>query len=41
MNLDIGDIFPDFTLKDENNSDFNLLENLNDQHLVIYFYPKD
>ena len=41
MNLDIGDIFPDFTLKDENNNDFNLSENLNDKHLVIYFYPKD
>jgi thioredoxin-dependent peroxiredoxin len=41
MNLDIGDIFPNFTLKDENDTDFNLSENLNDQHLVIYFYPKD
>ena len=41
MNLDIGDIFPDFTLKDENNNDFTLSENLNDQHFVVYFYPKD
>ncbi len=41
MNLDIGDIFPDFTLKDENNKDFIFSENLNDKHLVIYFYPKD
>jgi peroxiredoxin Q/BCP len=41
MNLDIGDIFPDFSLKDENNNDFILSENLNDKHLVIYFYPKD
>tara|TARA_B100001758_G_C18411346_1_gene615957 strand:+ start:1814 stop:2272 length:459 start_codon:yes stop_codon:yes gene_type:complete len=41
MTLDIGDIFPNFSLKDENNNDFNLSENLNDKHLVIYFYPKD
>ena len=41
MELNIGDFFPDFTLKDENNQDFNLKNDFKNNYLVIYFYPKD
>ena len=41
MELNIGDFFPDFTLKDENTQDFNLKNDFKNNYLVIYFYPKD
>ena len=38
--MKIGDIVPNFTLKDENGNDFELYKNL-DQLVLIAFYPKD
>lgn len=39
--LEIGDSVPSFTLKDQNNNDFNIDRYRGKQPLVIYFYPKD
>ncbi|MEJ6754389.1 MAG: peroxiredoxin [Flavobacteriales bacterium] len=41
MNIDIGDIFPDFTLNDENGNEFNLERDFSKTYLVLYFYPRD
>jgi peroxiredoxin len=38
--MKIGDIVPNFTLKDENGNDFELYKNL-DQLVLLAFYPKD
>jgi peroxiredoxin Q/BCP len=40
MNIQIGDIFPAFTLKDENGNNFVFNENTSSKKRVIYFYPK-
>ena len=39
--LVIGDRIPDFILKDQNNTDFDIGDFRGQQILVIYFYPKD
>ena len=39
--LKIGDTIPLFTLKDQNNKDFNIENYRGKKPLVIYFYPKD
>lgn len=41
MAIAIGDKCPEFTLKDQNNADFDIKSVLGKQVLVIYFYPKD
>ena len=38
--MKVGDIAPNFILKDETGKDFELYENLNTQILLV-FYPKD
>jgi len=38
--MKIGDIVPNFTLKDEKGNDFELYKNL-DQLVLLAFYPKD
>ena len=39
--ISVGDIAPDFTLKDSANNDVNLKEILKEKSVVLYFYPKD
>ncbi|MCK5678897.1 MAG: peroxiredoxin, partial [Flavobacteriaceae bacterium] len=39
--LEKGDTIPLFTLKDQNNKDFNIENYRGKKPLVIYFYPKD
>jgi len=39
--LKIGDVVPEFTLKDQNEKDFTLTDFIGKQNMVIYFYPKD
>jgi peroxiredoxin Q/BCP len=41
MAIAVGDKCPEFTLKDQNNADFDIKKALGKQVLVIYFYPKD
>ena len=41
MNIDIGDVFPDFILSDENGDKFDLDRDFTNSYLVLYFYPKD
>lgn len=41
MELAVGDKCPEFILKDQNNTDFDIKKVLGKQVLVIYFYPKD
>ena len=41
MNVDIGDVFPDFILNDENGDEFYLKRDFTNSYLVLYFYPKD
>ena len=41
MNVDIGDVFPDFILNDENGDEFDLKRDFTNSYLVLYFYPKD
>lgn len=41
MAISIGDKCPVFTLKDQNNADFDIQSVLGQKVLVIYFYPKD
>ena len=41
MNIDIGDVFPDFILSDENGDEFDLDRDFTNSYLVLYFYPKD
>lgn len=41
MALAVGDKCPEFILKDQNNTDFDIKKVLGKQVLVIYFYPKD
>lgn len=38
--MEIGDKFPNFTLKDENNEELNS-DSLENIRYVIYFYPRD
>lgn len=39
--LEIGDTIPAFTLKDQNNNDFDIESYRGKKPMVIYFYPKD
>lgn len=39
--LKVGDTIPIFTLKDQNNNDFDIDKYLGKKSMVIYFYPKD
>ena len=41
MSLSIGDPLPEFTLKDQNGEDFNSVDGITGQPLVLFFYPKD
>jgi len=41
MGLRKGDKIPNFQLYDQDGNEFVLNENLGQQNLVIYFYPKD
>ena len=41
MNVKIGDVFPNFKLKDENGEEFNLEKDITNSFLALYFYPKD
>ena len=41
MNIDIGDVFPDFILCDEKGDEFDLDRDFTNSYLVLYFYPKD
>ena len=41
MNINIGDVFPDFKLNNENGEEFDLEKDINRTYLVLYFYPKD
>jgi peroxiredoxin len=38
--MKVGDMAPNFIIKDENGQDFELYKNL-DKHLLLAFYPKD
>jgi peroxiredoxin Q/BCP len=37
----VGDQAPDFTLRDDSNTDFNLSTIIGNKYIVVYFYPKD
>ena len=39
--LKVGMIAPDFTLKDEEGTERNLIEYLGKKNVVLAFYPKD
>ncbi len=39
--LEVGDKIPSFTLKDQDNHDFNMDDYIGSGPMVIYFYPKD
>jgi len=39
--IQIGDLIPSFTLKDQNGNDFNISTLLGRKKLVIFFYPQD
>jgi peroxiredoxin Q/BCP len=39
--IQIGDMIPTFTLKDQNNNDFDISSLLGRKKLVIFFYPED
>ena len=39
--VQVGDQAPDFTLKDENNTDVTLSHLIGQKYIVVYFYPKD
>src|SRR4030043_1160023 len=39
--IQIGDIIPSFTLKDQNGNDFDISTLLGRKKLVIFFYPQD
>ena len=41
MNINIGDIFPNFILNDENGEEFDLKRDFINSYLVLYFYPRD
>ncbi len=41
MSISVGDLAPDFTLKDQNATDTTLAEYRGKQAVVLYFYPKD
>ncbi len=41
MNIKEGELFPTFTLKDENGNDFDLNRLIGVENIVLYFYPKD
>ena len=40
-NIVVGNKVPTFTLKDQNNNDFNIEIYIGKKPMVIYFYPKD
>ena len=37
----VGDVAPDFTMKNENNEDVTLSKIIGNKFIIIYFYPKD
>ena len=39
--IEKGDALPLFTLKDQNNEDFDMVSVIGKQNVVVYFYPKD
>jgi peroxiredoxin Q/BCP len=39
--VQVGDQAPDFTLKDDTNTDITLSQLIGDRYIVVYFYPKD
>jgi len=39
--IQIGDMIPSFTLKDQNDNDFDISSLLGRKKLVIFFYPQD
>ena len=39
--LTVGDMVPSFSLKDQNDSLFNMADYIGKKMLVVYFYPKD
>jgi thioredoxin-dependent peroxiredoxin len=39
--VQIGDLIPPFTLKDQNGNDFDISDLLGRKKLVIFFYPQD
>ncbi|MEQ9423592.1 MAG: peroxiredoxin [Cyclobacteriaceae bacterium] len=39
--IKVGDLLPTFSLPDENNMLVDIKEELKQNHLIIYFYPKD
>ena len=39
--LEIGDTIPQFTLRDQNNKEFDVTKYRGKKPMVIYFYPKD
>jgi len=39
--LGIGDKIPEFTLLDQDENTFNIIDHFGNKNLVIYFYPKD
>ncbi|XLS28230.1 peroxiredoxin [Flavobacteriaceae bacterium M23B6Z8] len=41
MSLEIGNILPEFVLKDQNGKDFVSKDFIGKKNLVIFFYPKD
>ena len=41
MKIKEGDLFPAFTLKDDNGEDFDLNTLIGEKNIVLYFYPKD
>jgi len=41
MGLKIGDMLPEFELRDQNENVFRSIDYLGKKPLVIYFYPKD
>ena len=39
--LKVGDVIPEFSLKDQHGNDFTIKKFIGKQRIVIYFYPKD
>ena len=41
MEINIGDLAPDFSLKNQHGDSFTLTDHIGNGYILIYFYPKD
>ena len=41
MAIKVGDMAPEFELKDQNGVIFNLVKHIGNENILVYFYPKD